>query len=48
VLAPGKWADISVLSLDPHNPGLAEAHKLFEGSIVLTVVGGKVVYQQGR
>jgi hypothetical protein len=48
VLAPGKWADVTVLSIDPHNLGLAEAHQLFEGSIILTMVGGRLVYQQGQ
>ncbi|MCI0692598.1 amidohydrolase [candidate division KSB1 bacterium] len=48
VLAPGKWADLTVLSIDPHNLGMTDAHKLFEGSVLLTVVGGNIVHQQSR
>jgi hypothetical protein len=47
-LAPGKWADLSVLSIDPHNLGMTEAHKLFEGSVLLTVVGGDIVHQYSK
>ena len=45
VLAPGKWADLTVLSLDPLVVGVEEPARLFEGAIQLTVVGGRVVYQ---
>ncbi len=48
VLAPGKWADFTVLSIDPHNLERDDAAQLFNGSILLTVVGGKVVYQQSQ
>ncbi len=46
VLAPGRWADITVMDVDPlavveSNPG-----ELLNGSILLTVVGGNIVFQQ--
>ena len=45
VLAPGKWADLTVLGLDPLVVGAQEPARLFEGIVQLTVVGGRVVYQ---
>jgi len=44
-LQPGMWADISVLSLDPHNLTLRDAGTLLDGAVYLTVVGGKVIYE---
>lgn len=45
-LAPGKWADISVLSIDPHNFNMANAHELFSGKVLYTIVAGEVVYEK--
>ena len=44
-LAPGKWADVSVLSLDPLTMGIDDPARLFDGTVRLTVVGGGGVYQ---
>jgi predicted amidohydrolase YtcJ len=44
VLATGRWADITVMDKDPLALGTTEAAKLLGGSILATVVGGKVVY----
>jgi predicted amidohydrolase YtcJ len=44
-LAPGKRADITILSLDPLAVGETAPGKLFEGRIVATIVGGKVVHE---
>jgi len=40
-LEAGKWADITVLSLDPFN---ADPEMLLEGEVYLTIVGGTVVF----
>ncbi len=45
-LAPGKWADISVISIDPHNFDMANAHELFSGEVLFTIVAGEVVYEK--
>lgn len=45
-LAPGKWADITVLSIDPHNFNMANAHELFSGKVLYTIVAGEVVYEK--
>ncbi len=48
VLAPGRWADVTVLSLDPLEVGTNVPSRLLKGSVVLTVVGGEVVHQSSR
>ncbi len=45
ILAPGRWADLTVLSIDPLVTGAEEPARLFDGTVQLTVVGGKVVYE---
>ena len=45
VLAPGRWADITVMDLDPLVTGTAEPGRLLRGSILATIVGGKVAYE---
>jgi predicted amidohydrolase YtcJ len=45
VLAPGHLADITVMDIDPLTVGTTEPGRLLDGSVVLTVVGGRVVYR---
>ncbi len=47
-LSRGKWADITVMDLDPLAVGESNPAKLLEGSIIMTVVGGKVVFEKQR
>ena len=44
VLAPGRWADITVMDIDPLAVGAADPDELLRGSILATVVAGKVAY----
>jgi predicted amidohydrolase YtcJ len=44
VLAAGRWADITVMDVDPFALGASTPGKLLGGKIVATIVGGKVVY----
>jgi predicted amidohydrolase YtcJ len=44
VLAAGRWADITVMDVDPLVVGTADPGKLLGGKIVATIVGGKVAY----
>lgn len=46
VLAPGRWADLTVMDVDPFVLGEKDPGKLLDGNIVLTVVAGKVVYDR--
>jgi hypothetical protein len=45
-LAPGKWADITIMDVDPLSVGESDPGKLLNGSIVMTIVAGKVVYEK--
>ncbi len=47
VLAPGRWADITVRDRDPLVLGTTDPGKLLGGKIVATIVGGKVAYEAG-
>ncbi len=47
VLAPGRWADITVMDRDPLVLGTTDPGKLLGGKIVATIVGGKVAYEGG-
>jgi hypothetical protein len=45
-LMPGRWADITVVDLDPFTIGETDPAKLLNGKVVLTIVGGRVVYSR--
>ena len=44
VLAPGRWADISVIDIDPFKLAKSQPAKILDGKIIMTIVEGKVVY----
>ncbi len=44
VLAPGRWADVTVMDVDPLVLGASDPGRLLRGSILATIVGGKVAY----
>jgi predicted amidohydrolase YtcJ len=46
VLATGRWADITVIDMDPLNIGATAPDKLLQGKIKMTIVGGKIVYDR--
>jgi predicted amidohydrolase YtcJ len=46
VIAPGRFADITVMDIDPFVVGSTEPAGLLEGLIVLTVVGGEIVFER--
>lgn len=45
VLDIGRWADITVLDIDPLQVGETEPTKLLQGNVLMTIVNGKIVYQ---
>jgi predicted amidohydrolase YtcJ len=46
VLAPGRWADLTVMDVDPFSAGAGSAPEaILGGRVTLTVVGGRVVYE---
>lgn len=44
VLAPERWADMTVLDIDPFVVGEREPAGLLDGNVVMTVVAGRVAY----
>jgi predicted amidohydrolase YtcJ len=46
VLEPGRWADLTVVDIDPLVVGSTKPERLFDGSVLYTLVGGKVVYRR--
>lgn len=48
ILAAGRWADITVMDIDPLVVGAARPDELLKGRITLTMVGGRVVHEAGR
>jgi hypothetical protein len=43
-LLEGRWADITVMDLDPFQVGETDPAKLLGGKTLMTIVGGRVVY----
>src|SRR5262249_46427570 len=48
VLAPGRWADITVMDVDPLVLGATDPGKLLGGHIVATVVAGKIAFENTK
>jgi len=44
VIAPGRWADITVMDIDPLSVGATDPGMLLKGNIRLTMVSGKIVH----
>jgi predicted amidohydrolase YtcJ len=40
----GKWADLTVLSLDPFRTAVDNPHGLLDGKALMTIVAGRIVY----
>lgn len=45
-LETGKWADITVVDMDVLNVGETKPEELFNGNVLMTIVGGNIVYQK--
>ena len=45
-LEVGKWADMTVLSIDPLEVGRTNPSELFNGEVLMTMVGGEVIYEK--
>ncbi|MEE8134432.1 MAG: amidohydrolase [Gemmatimonadales bacterium] len=46
VIAEGRWADITVMDIDPFELGATAPERILDGSILLTIVSGEVVYER--
>jgi predicted amidohydrolase YtcJ len=47
-IKPGRWADLTVMDIDPFQIGEQQPDRLLNGRIRLTIVGGKVVFDAAR
>jgi len=45
-LMPGRWADLTVFDIDPFQIGDEHPGRLLTGHVVLTMVGGRIVYSK--
>ncbi len=46
VLAPGRWADVTVMNIDPLATGERDPDRLLGGRIEMTIVAGRIVFQR--
>ena len=46
VIAPGRWADLTVMDIDPMQLAEDNGNEILNGNILMTVVGGDVVYER--
>jgi len=46
VIAPGRWADLTVMDIDPFVLADSEPGEILNGKIVMTIVRGKVVFER--
>jgi predicted amidohydrolase YtcJ len=44
VIAPGRWADLTVMDIDPFVLSEADPGGILDGRVLMTVVGGKIVH----
>ena len=44
-IAVGKWADITVMDIDPFNTGMTQPELLLTGKVIATIVRGRVEYE---
>ncbi|MGD2215757.1 MAG: amidohydrolase [Gemmatimonadales bacterium] len=47
VLEPGRWADVTVIDIDPLVVGSTRPGDLLGGSVEMTIVDGRIVYSSG-
>ncbi|MCH8125434.1 amidohydrolase [candidate division KSB1 bacterium] len=46
ILEPGRWADITVMDIDPFVLGETDPGKILDGEILMTIVNGIVIYEK--
>jgi predicted amidohydrolase YtcJ len=45
VIAPGRWADLTVMDIDPFVTAEQRPGRILDGQIVMTIVDGRIVYE---
>jgi predicted amidohydrolase YtcJ len=44
-IEPGKWADLTVIDIDPLNVASSNPAELLNGHVLMTVVAGKIIFE---
>ncbi len=47
-IATGRWADLTIMDLDPFVVGSEDPGRLLDGTVLMTVVAGEPVYRHGE
>ena len=45
-LSEGKWADFTIMDIDPFQLATTAPEKLLDGTVLMTVINGRIVYQR--
>ena len=46
IIAPGRWADLTVMNIDPLRVGESDPGALLSGQILMTIVAGRIAWQK--
>ncbi|MDX1506914.1 MAG: amidohydrolase [Woeseiaceae bacterium] len=46
IIAPGRWADLTVMDIDPLRLADDDGNQILNGKVLMTIVDGKVVYER--
>ena len=46
VIAPGRWADLTILDVDPFVVADQQPGRILDGQVLMTIVDGKVVFER--
>ncbi|MEM1263825.1 MAG: amidohydrolase [Pseudomonadota bacterium] len=46
VIEPGRWADLTVMDIDPYEVATRQPRELLDGNILMTVVAGDILYKR--
>ena len=46
VIRPGLWGDLTIMDIDPFALAQGDPAKILEGRIMMTIVGGKIVFER--
>ena len=48
IIEPGRWADLTVMNIDPFVVADQQPDRLLAGQILMTIIGGNIVYERGQ
>ena len=48
IIAPGRWADLTVMDVDPFVLAEQSPENILDGRILMTIVDGRIVYERDQ